>query len=138
MKPKSHKDFIKETADKLNIKDSVVEDCVEFFYAAVRKSLANMQHTNVHVQNLGTFKVKKTELDKLYRKYKNHLNILETPETFVQMKIKKEVEEKFEKVKNLYNIINAETIRKNQVKRSKQTFNAERNLEKPETDCGGN
>ena len=138
MKPKNHKEFIKETADKLNIRESVVEDCVEFFYAAVRKSLANMQHTNVHVQNLGTFKIKKTELDKLYRKYKVHLNILETPETFVQMKIKKEVEEKFEKVKNLYNIINAETIRKNQVKRSKQTFNAERNLEKPETDCGGN
>ena len=138
MKPKSHKEFIKETADKLNIKESVVEDCVGFFYAAVRKNLADMKHTNVHVQNLGTFKVKKTELDKLYKKYKNHLNILANPETFVQMKIKKEVEEKFEKVKNLYNIINAETIRKNQVKRSKQKFNAEGNLEKQETDSGGN
>ena len=138
MKPKSHKEFIKETADKLNIKESVVEDCVGFFYTAVRKNLADMKHTNVHVQNLGTFKVKKTELDKIYKKYKNHLNILENPETFVQMKIKKEVEEKFEKVKNLYNIINAETIRKNQVKRSKQKFNAEGNLEKQETDSGGN
>ena len=138
MKPKNHKEFIKETADKLNIKESVVEDCVGFFYTAVRKNLANMSHTNVHVHNLGTFKIKKSELDKLYKKYKTHLNILSAPETFVQMKIKKEIEEKFEKVKNLYHIINAETIRKNQVKRSKQTFNAERNLEKPETDSGGN
>jgi nucleoid DNA-binding protein len=138
LRPKSHKEFIKETADKLDIKESVVSDCVEFFYTNVRKNLANMEHTNVHVQNLGTFKVKKTELDKLYRKYRGHLSILVNPETFAQMKIKKTVEEKFEKVKKLYKIINAETIRKNQVKRSKQTFNAERNLEKPETNSGGN
>lgn len=138
MNPKSYKEFIPITADELDIKKSVVEDCIDFFYSRVRKSLVDMKHKNVHVHNFGTFKAKKSELDRLYKKYQNHLNILENPETFSQMKIKKDVEEKFQKVAGLYKIINDESKRKTQIKRSKYEFKANDNLEKPERDPGGN
>ncbi len=138
MNPKSYKEFIPITADELDIKKSVVEDCIDFFYSRVRKSLVDMTHKNVHVHNFGTFKAKKNELDRLYKKYQSHLSILENPETFSQMKIKKDVEEKFQKVTGLYKIINDESKRKTQIKRSKYEFKTNDNLEKPERDPGGN
>jgi nucleoid DNA-binding protein len=137
LKAKSYKNFIQVTGDDLGVPKSTVEDCIDFFYARVRKSLTDMKHRRIHVNNFGTFRVKKAELDKLYRKYKNHLTILENPETFTQMKIKKEVEQKFEKVMSLYEIINAEGKRKEQTKRIRNEFIKE-DLGTPEGDNGGN
>ncbi len=138
MNPKSYKEYLQSTADQLNVSKSAVEDSIDFFYSRVRKSLIDMKHKNVHVHNFGTFKAKKSELDRLYKKYKNHLSILENPETFSQMKIKKDVEEKFQKVMGLYKIINEESKRKTQIKRSKYEFKTNDNLEEPERDPGGN
>ncbi len=138
MNPKSYKEYLQSTADQLNVSKSAVEDSIDFFYSRVRKSLIDMKHKNVHVHNFGTFKTKKSELDRLYKKYKNHLSILENPETFSQMKIKKDVEEKFQKVMGLYKIINEESKRKTQIKRSKYEFKTNDNLEEPERDPGGN
>jgi nucleoid DNA-binding protein len=138
LNPKSYKEYLQSTADQLNVSKSAVEDSIDFFYSRVRKSLIDMKHKNVHVHNFGTFKAKKSELDRLYKKYKNHLSILENPETFSQMKIKKDVEEKFQKVMGLYKIINEESKRKTQIKRSKYEFKTNDNLEEPERDPGGN
>lgn len=137
MKPKSYKEFIQSTGEELGVPSSTVEDCIDFFYARVRKSLVDLKHRRVHINNFGTFRVKKAELDKLYRKYKTHLVILENPETFNQMKLKKEVEQKFENVMSLYKIINAEGKRKEETKIIRNEFIKE-NLETPDRDNGGN
>ena len=138
MNPKSYKEYLQNTADELKLNKSAVEDCIDFFYSRVRKSLIEMKHKNIHVHNFGIFKAKKSELDRLYKKYKSHLSILENPETFSQMKIKKDIEEKYQKVMNLYKIINEESKRKTQIKKSNHEFKTNDNLEKPERDPGGN
>jgi hypothetical protein len=96
--PKNHKHFIKPTADETGIDEMLVSDAVGFFYSELRKSLNDIQSINVKIDKLGTFRIKKKELHKLELRLKGHLNALESPETFNQMRIKKDVEEKLERV----------------------------------------
>ena len=122
MIPKSHKIFIKPTADELSLPEGLVDDVVGFFYADVRKSL------NIKIDNLGTFKIKPTELNKLKDKLEGHLKALEEPETFNQMKVKKELEIRYDKVKKVHSLIESEKERKKEHKKTKYEKN-KRNLE---------
>lgn len=98
MIPKNHKHFIKPTAEETSMDEMLVSDAVGFFYSELRKSLNNIESINVKIDKLGTFRIKKKELYKLEQRLKGHLTALETPETFNQMRIKKEIEDKLEKV----------------------------------------
>jgi hypothetical protein len=126
--PKSHKIFIKPTADELSLPEGLVDDVVGFFYSDVRKSLNDLKSLNIKIDNLGTFKIKQKELEKLKSKLEGHLKALEEPETFNQMKVKKEVEIRYEKVKKVYSLIESEKERKQEHKKTKHEKN-KRNLE---------
>jgi hypothetical protein len=126
--PKSHKIFIKPTADELSLPEGLVDDVVGFFYADVRKSLNDLKSLNIKIDNLGTFKIKPTELNKLKDKLEGHLKALEEPETFNQMKVKKELEIRYDKVKKVHSLIESEKERKKEHKKTKYEKN-KRNLE---------
>lgn len=128
MIPKSHKIFIKPTADELSLPEGLVDDVVGFFYADVRKSLNDLKSLNIKIDNLGTFKIKPTELNKLKDKLEGHLKALEEPETFNQMKVKKELEIRYDKVKKVHSLIESEKERKKEHKKTKYEKN-KRNLE---------
>lgn len=128
MIPKSHKIFIKPTADELSLPEGLVDDVVGFFYADVRKSLNDLKSLNIKIDNLGTFKIKPTELNKLKDKLEGHLKALEEPETFNQMKVKKELEIRYDKVKKVHSLIESEKERKKEHKKTKHEKN-KRNLE---------
>lgn len=134
LSPKSHKDYIKPTAEKLDISPSLVEDCVSFFYLKVRKSLTNLEHCNVHLLGLGTFKIKEKELNKLYKRYENHLNLLENPETFNQMRIKKEIGNKLSQATAVKSLLAEEKERRNQIKKQRDEFINNPNMESKESD----
>lgn len=91
--------------------NTVVEDIISFYYTQLRKALVNLECHNIQVENLGSFKVKQKELPKLIKKYEKHLSVLE-PETFNQMAIKKDIEERLEKVLDVYALIKADAERK--------------------------
>ncbi len=129
MIPKNHKIFIKETAEKLEKDEILVEDAVGFFYSAVRKTLTDMVYPNISVSNLGTFKVKPGKLAGLHKKYEAHLNILDQPETFAKMTIKKEIEQKYKSVQKLTAEMTEEKKRKNQIKKQRNEFITNQNLE---------
>jgi hypothetical protein len=111
MLPKSSKHYIVPTAEALNVDAQLVEDVVAFYYSELRKALSGLACHNIQVENLGTFRAKEKELPKLVAKYKKHLTVLKT-DTFQQMSIKKNVEERLEKVLNLQALINSERERK--------------------------
>lgn len=129
MLPKSSKDYIKPTADQLGIKEELVDDVVSFFYADVRRALIDMRGPNVVVNNLGTFKAKYNELPKLIVKYQKHLKVL-TPETFVQMQTKRNIQMKLEKVSRLRKKMFEEKQRKRQFYKDKKDEQAKNNMEK--------
>lgn len=118
MLPKKSKHYIKPTADKLDCDPELVDDIINFFYSEVRKSLINMEGPTIHVVNLGSFHAKQRELPKLVAKYTKHLEVLE-PETFSQMKTKKAVENKLEKVLKLQEAFNNESKRKQEFYKTK-------------------
>ena len=130
MKPKSHKNFIKTTAEELDCNELLVEDCTGFFFSKARKALTDMVHSKICLSNLGTFTIKSKELAKLHQKYEAHLNLLNNPESFNQMAIKKEIEQKYIKVCKVSKILELEKIRKNQIKTNRNDFITNQNLEK--------
>ena len=97
MLPKSHKHFIQPTSEELGISKSLVEDVITFYYYELRKTLSNLEFHNIQVEGVGSFKVKHNELLRLIKKYENHLSVI-TPDTFSQMTIKKDIEDKLAKV----------------------------------------
>jgi hypothetical protein len=133
--PKSSKHFIQPTAEKLNCDLSKVEDAVGFFYSELRKSLTNMAGPNVKVPNIGTFKVKPSELPKLKDKYEGHLSVL-SPDTFTQMSTKKDLEIRLEKVNNLQKMLDDEKARKHEFLKKKNEY-TKNNMEEPKADSGG-
>ena len=128
MIPKSHKIFIKPTAEELSVSETLVEDVVEFFYSDVRRTLNELKSLNVKIDNLGTFKIKEKELSKLKSKLEGHLKALEDPESFNQMRIRKDVKIKYDKISRVSELINAEKERKKEHKKTKYEKN-KRNLE---------
>jgi len=110
--PKNHKHFIKPTAEKLDCKEQLVSDVIGFYYSAVRKSLSDVESINVKLDGLGTFKIKEKQLIKLKCQLGDHLERLENPETFGQMKIKKEIQEKYDNLCKASSLLVSEKVRK--------------------------
>lgn len=119
MLPKSHKHFIQPTSEELGLNKNLVEDIVSFYYAELRKTLSNLEFHNVQVESVGTFKVRYNELPKLIKKYENHLSII-TPDTFSQMSIKKDIEDKLEKVLRVHSLLKEDFNRKKEFYKQKQ------------------
>jgi hypothetical protein len=101
---------------------TLVDEVISFYYTQLRKALSNLECHNIQVENLGSFKVKQKELPKLIKKYEKHLSVIE-PETFNQMAIKKDVEEKLEKVLAVYELMVSDNKRKLKFYKTKNESN---------------
>ena len=128
MIPKSHKQFIKSTAEDTDQKEVLVSDIVGFYYSALRKSLTDVESINIKVDRLGTFRVKEKQLVKLKCKLEDHLKRLENPETFGQMKIKKEIQEKYDNLSRVLSLLVSERVRQ-RIHREKRNEETKGNLE---------
>lgn len=123
MIPKSHKIFINPTVNDTGFDKLIVEDVVGFYYSELRKLLNDIECTSIKIEKLGTFKVKPKELKILKAKIQNHLNTLNDPETFNQMRIKKDLEDKLRKVNKIDKLITQENIRKQKIKQKRNEQN---------------
>ena len=128
MLPKSSKNYIQPTADKLDCSAELVEDAVGFFYSIIRKNITEMTGDNIQIPHLGSFRVKSKELPKLVAKYQQHLNVLQ-PETFNQMKLQKSIQIKLDRVLNLQKQIHKERVRKIEFIELKNENKAKSNME---------
>jgi nucleoid DNA-binding protein len=126
--PKNHKLFIKPTAEETKLSEVLVTDTVEFFYSELRKLLNEIQSINIKVDRLGTFKVKYKTLGLLKTKLETQYKGLDNPESFNKMRVKKEVQSRLEKVKEVHDLMQSERERKNNVKQ-KRNEETKRNLE---------
>ena len=111
MLPKNSKHFIIPTAEKLGIDTQVIEDVVTSYYSELRSALVNCDHHTFQIEGLGIFKVKVRELPKLLARYYKHVEVLKT-ETFNQMALKRDVENKLNRLQYLQSILNEEHKRK--------------------------
>lgn len=122
MLPKNNKHFIRPTANELDCDPILVDDVVSFFYSEVKKALIEMRGPNIQVENLGSFKAKRNEVQKLLIKYNKHLKVL-NPDSFNQMITKKQIEEKLGKSERLIEQMNEESKRRKEFFKSKNESN---------------
>ena len=129
MLPKNSKHFVIPTAEKLGINVNIVEDVITSYYSELRKSLVNCDHHTYQIEGLGIFKVKLRELPKLLARYYKHVEVLKT-ETFNQMVLKKDIENKLARLQHLQRIINEEHKRKKEHLEKKHESKINTTLEK--------
>lgn len=58
MIPKKARKYYKQTAEDLNIPESLVEDFIEFYYKNIRHNLSNLVYPRINIEGLGHFTVK--------------------------------------------------------------------------------
>jgi nucleoid DNA-binding protein len=131
--PKSHKIFINPTAEETGFSKILVEDAVGFYYSELRRLLNEIDSISIKIDKLGTFKVKPKEIRRLRARLSTHLNALKDPETFNQMRIKKDLEDRLKKVERISKMIKEEYERKKQIKQNRNEQD-KGNLEEQETD----
>jgi hypothetical protein len=76
MIPKKSSKFYKQTAEDLDIDESLVEDFIEFYYKALRSNLSNLTHPRINVEGLGHFTTKtswvRRSIDRLSKGLEKH------------------------------------------------------------------
>lgn len=63
MRPKKAKDFIPSVAEQLHLSEDVVKDVVDYYWRNIRKSLSSLDHSRIHLTNLGDFTIKHWKID---------------------------------------------------------------------------
>ena len=119
MLPKTSKELIKQTTEELNLDEELVNDIITFYYSEVRNCLRDLEHYNIQVSYVGTFKIKKNKLRQLFIKYKKHLAVL-TKNTFGQMQIRKDLNDRMAKAWRVQIMLNDENLRKEKFLKAKQ------------------
>jgi hypothetical protein len=63
LRPKKAKDFIPSVAEQLHFSEDVVKDVVDYYWRNIRKSLSSLDHSRIHLTNLGDFTIKHWKID---------------------------------------------------------------------------
>lgn len=77
MKPKSYKIFKEGISEKVGVHPSVVDEFVNFYYEKVRENLSELTDTNILLEGMGTFSLRKMKVEKAIIKNKSYLGNLE-------------------------------------------------------------
>lgn len=133
MLPKKSKEFVKPTAEKLQVDEQLVEDVTGFYYSRLRKMLVNLEYPLIQVEGLGVLRASRKKLPQLLARHYKHLQVL-TKDTFTQMQMRKEVSEKIERVNNMIELMHKERVRRHEFMTKHGRY--KKNLEKPEKDSG--
>lgn len=115
MRPKKAKEFIPEIAQELSISEELVKDVINTYWSEIRKTLSGVQHSRVHVTNLGDFVTKHWKIDE-------KIEMLEKWEENNKLKGMQQLTARFKAAESLYNLkalkklIEEETQRKEFIK----------------------
>jgi nucleoid DNA-binding protein len=131
LEPKKHKELYSTVAEKLNVSEKLVSDCVEFYYEEVKKTLSSMEYPRVNVLNLGIFKSKPETIRKVIKKY-NEMIPKFNPETIRGFEIIKDLTNKVKKLEDNLAKWEIEWERKRVHKEKRTQYELEKNLGKQE------
>ena len=76
MNPKKANSLKVNIAKEVGVHEEVVDAFIEFYYEKLRYSLSNLVYPKVYVNNLGTFTIRKSVLEKNIKKQKDILGNL--------------------------------------------------------------
>ena len=97
MRPKKAKEFIPEVSKELNISQDIVKDVLDYYWRAVRKSLSSLDHSRIHLTNLGDFTIK-------HWKVEDRIQGLEKWEESNKLNGLQKITERFKTAETLYDL----------------------------------
>lgn len=119
MNPKKSKELIKPTAEELGLSEALVKDAVDFYWENIRKSLSELKKSKVTVSGIGTFSINPKKLVGLKEKYKTISGRMNT-DTFNKFSAKKEIEKKLENIETIFDEINDNVKKKQEIKQKRK------------------
>jgi len=135
MIPKKSKNFLKKTSEDLDIKESMVEDVIDFYWKKVRISLSELDYIKVNILNLGSFKIRKSKIKAVKHKYNEYIKTLELESmTFDKHVTKNIIKEKIKNLNKIENDIKDYHKRKKEIKNKREEYINNKNLESKESD----
>jgi nucleoid DNA-binding protein len=115
MKAKSHKIFKEGIADEVGVHQSVVDEIISFYYGKVRNALSSLDDNRVYIENLGTFAIRKSRLEKAIIKNKSFLGNLQK-QTYTGYNKSIETEKKIKNLEDMLSKIESIIIEKQNFK----------------------
>ncbi len=118
MKPLSRLDISKLTAKKLNLDVEIIDNIVRGYYSFLNSTLANLEHTNINVSGLGTFKVRRNKVQDSIKKQEKIIEMLDYKSKLSLSKYSSlhEAKEKLKKLNAILNQLEEENKNKNNFK----------------------
>jgi nucleoid DNA-binding protein len=120
LNPTKRKQISQQTADKLGLDVSLVDDVVSFYFHTVQRKLARLDHVNVNVPNLGTFVLVKPRVESKLQRYEQFCEKVDESESIKAYETKLEVKHHIQNYKNALSFLEAESQRKTEVKQKKR------------------
>lgn len=121
MKPIKAMELSSKVAQKSNNDERMVSDVLDFFWKNVRSSVSKLEHPTIHLDNLGSFKVRPWVLPKIEEKYQGIHDALSNSEdlTFRKRVILQETNERLKVIDNIKSILDSEKQRAEKIKKSR-------------------
>ena len=116
MNPKNHKEFRKDIANEVGVHENVVDDFIVFYYGKVRKALSSLEHPNILIDGLGTFKIRKARLNKSIKIQKSKLGDL-CNNTYTGYDKRVTLEQRIILMENMMEVVNTNLENKKDFKR---------------------
>jgi hypothetical protein len=108
--PKKAKDFIKPTAEELNVPTELVEDLANFFWDEVHRSVNAMAYHRIDVPGLGVFTSKPKKLEEFKLRCEKILSReAVTPQ---EKAIRRDIEDRIGKANGLLKLWEMEQVRR--------------------------
>lgn len=141
MNPKKPKDLIAPTCAVTDADEDLVEAITSFYWTEVRNTLVEMRASNIHIEGLGIFGVKRSKIPLLQEKYTAMLKKYERLKeenkmTFQRFAIMKDLEVRLAKIEKLKGFVETEDLRKLEARKKREAYN-KNNLEKQKPDTSG-
>ena len=133
MIPKKASSLYKEVSEDLLVEQTLVEDCIEFYYKEIRQHLTNLTYPRVNVPGLGQFVIKKTVVAKEINRFNKALENHDTS-TFTAYYNKKTIEAKLDLLIKMEEMIAKEDLKKETLIKKRNEEYTKTNLAEPEAD----
>ena len=135
MKPKKLKVYINKTADDLDLDKTLVEDIISFYWKNVRLSISNLESSSVTISNLGTFKIRSNKINRIKENFERHISILSKDSmTFDKHTLQKVIKDKLNRLNEIEKEIKYHHKRKEKVRKKREEYVNNKNLESKESD----
>jgi len=134
--PKRYQEYIKPTAEELEIDSQCVRDVVDFFWKEVRKNLSDLSEPRIEVPFFGYFEIKKRKLAEKIADYERFFNIPAERMTYQKHAVIAGMQKNLNDVKAMQLKVDVQTLKLKKINELRYGKETDRSMGQQEKDPG--